>query len=128
MTQNASNKRSLRPCVHLLFWTSRLWCLTCRKTWLLPILAPLLPHALARLSGDWGRVVASSGAQAATAAANGAHTSEAASAAESEVIAERLLRELTAEYSTLLTSLEDEGTRAVTGGYIASHVFIMKAD
>lgn len=75
----------------------------------MPVLGPLLPHALARLSTDWGRVVASSGAQAAAAAANGAHTSEAAGAAESEIIAERLLHELTAEYSSLLTSLEDEG-------------------
>ncbi len=70
-----------------------------------------MPHALARLSGDWGRVLATSGAQAATAATNGAHTSEAAGAAESEVIAERLLRELTAEYTSLLASLQDEGAQ-----------------
>ena len=64
---------------------------------------------LARLSADWTRVVASSGAQAAAAAVNGAHTSEAAVEAESEVIAERLLRELTAEHVGLLSTLQDTG-------------------
>lgn len=87
-----------------------------RQAWLLPILAPLLPHVLARLSADWTRVVATSGTQAAAAAVNGVHTSEAPVAAESEVIAERLLRELTAEHITLLTTLQD------TGGIYSQHV------
>lgn len=69
---------------------------------------------LARLSADWTRVVASSGTQAAAAAINGVHTSEAPVAAESEVIAERLLRELTAEHIALLTTLQDTG-----GGFSA---------
>jgi hypothetical protein len=43
-----------------------------------------------------------------SAAAKGAATSEAAGAAESEVIAERLLRELTAEHLTLLAATQDE--------------------
>ncbi len=42
---------------------------------------------------------------------NGAHTSEAAPEAESEVIAERLLRELTAEHVGLLTTLQDTGVQ-----------------
>lgn len=79
----------------------------CRKAWLLPILAPLLPHVLARLSNDWGRVVASTGAQAAIAAANGALTTEASSAAEDDVIAERQLHELTAEHFSLLNAIQD---------------------
>ena len=54
-------------------------------------------------------MVASSGTQAAAAAVNGVHTSEAPVAAESEVVAERLLRELTAELITLLTTLQDTG-------------------
>lgn len=54
-------------------------------------------------------MLASSGAQAAAAAVNGAHTSEAAVEAESEVIAERLLRELTAEHVGLLATLQDTG-------------------
>ncbi|BDA43725.1 Exportin-5 [Coccomyxa sp. Obi] len=86
---------------------------THRNTWLLPILAPLLPHVLARLSADWTRVVANSGTQAAAAAVNGVHTSEAPVAAESEVIAERLLRELTAEHITLLTTLQDTGSGGI---------------
>ena len=81
--------------------------MACRKAWLLPILAPLLPHVLTRLSNDWGRVVASTGAQAAIAAANGALTTEASSAAEDDVIAERQLHELTAEHFSLLTAVQD---------------------
>ena len=81
--------------------------LACRKAWLLPILAPLLPHVLARLSNDWGRVVASTGAQAAIAAANGALTTEASSAAEDDVIAERQLHELTSEHFSLLVAVQD---------------------
>ncbi len=73
----------------------------------MPILAPLLPHVLTRLSNDWGRVVASTGAQAAAAAASGALTTEASAAAEDDVIAERLLHELTAEYFSLLGVLQD---------------------
>lgn len=92
-----------------------------RNTWLLPVLGPLLPHVLTRLSADWARVVETSGTQAAAAAANGAHTSEAAAAAESEVIAERLLRELTAEHISLLTTLQDSGTRGVLLVAIHAH-------
>lgn len=73
----------------------------------MPILAPLLPHVLIRLSNDWGRVVASTGAQAAAAAASGALTTEASAAAEDDVIAERLLHELTAEYFSLLGVIQD---------------------
>ena len=58
-------------------------------------------------------MLTSSGAQAAAAAVNGAHTSEAAVEAESEVIAERLLRELTAEHVGLLATLQDTGDSAV---------------
>ena len=81
--------------------------LACRKAWLLPVLAPLLPHVLARLSNNWGRVVASTGSQAAIAAANGARTMEASSAAEDDVIVERQLHELTTEHFSLLAAIQD---------------------
>ena len=62
---------------------------------------------LQRLSNDWGAYVASTGAQAAAAAANGALTTEASAVAENEVIAERLLHELTAEHFSLLAAVQD---------------------
>ena len=70
-------------------------------------MAQLLPHVLARLSDNWGSFVASTGTQVAAAAANGAPTTEASAAAESEVIAERQLHELTAEHFSLLAAIQD---------------------
>ena len=53
---------------------------------------------------------AGASAAAAAAASNGTlATSEGAGAAEEEIVAERLLRELTAEHFTLLIALQDEG-------------------
>ncbi len=62
---------------------------------------------LQRLSNNWGTFVASTGAQAAAAAATGVLTTEASAVAEDEVIAERLLHELTAEHFSLLAAIQD---------------------
>ena len=80
-----------------------------RAVWLTPVLGTLLPHMVERLSAAWGTLGAHSGGAAAAAAANGAHTSERAAAAEAEVVAERLLRELTHEHMTLLKALQAPG-------------------
>ena len=67
----------------------------------------LLPHVLGELSGTWGELMASNGRAAAAAAAAGALTREGAPEAEAEVVAERLLRELTSEHLALLRTLQE---------------------
>ena len=86
-----------------------------RAAWLVPVLAQLLPHMLERLGGAWRALGAHSGAAAAAAAAGGAHTSEGAAAAEAEVVAERLLRELTQEHLLLLKALHTPSARPARG-------------
>ena len=62
------------------------------------------------LAGYYCASCSGASAAAAAAASNGQlHTSEGAGAAEEEVVAERLLRELTAEHFALLIALQDEG-------------------
>jgi len=87
-----------------------------RAAWLVPVLAQLLPHMLERLGGAWCALGAHRGAAAAAAAAGGAHTSEGAAAAEAEVVAERLLRELTQEHLLLLKALHTPSARPSPGG------------
>ena len=79
-----------------------------RAAWLVPLLNRLLPHMLERLGAGWRALDAQGGAgleaglHTGLGLANGAH----AAAAEDEVVAERLLRELTQEHMNLLKTLQ----------------------
>ena len=68
---------------------------------MLPVLAPLLPHMLARISAKWSRIVSQSASSAIT---DRSH-SEAGTAANDEVVEERLIRELTREHLQLLLNM-----------------------
>lgn len=72
---------------------------TCRNAWLLPVLAPLLPHMLARLSAKWAARVSQP--------ASG-RPSEDGTAANDDVVEERLVRELTREHLQLLLNMADK--------------------
>lgn len=74
----------------------------CRRAWLLPLLVKLLPHVHQRLTSGWGALLQTSGKQGAALASVRASTREDSSAANEEIVQERLLRELTAEHLVLL--------------------------
>ena len=78
----------------------------------MPLLEGLLPHVHNRLTTGWDCVLQNSGKSGAMAAHLGANTREGSSAANEEIIAERLLRELLAEHLVLLRCTQDtvEGT------------------
>ena len=79
-----------------------------RRTWLLPVLSRLLPHVYQRLTAGWEPLLATSGRTGAQlAAAMGRVTSEDSSAANEEVVQERLLRELTGEHLVFLRCMQD---------------------
>lgn len=73
----------------------------------MPALEGLLPHVHQRLTTGWDRVLKNSGRSGAAAAQLGANTREGSSAANEEIIAERLLRELLAEHLILLRGTQD---------------------
>ena len=84
-----------------------------RAAWLVPVLNRLMPHMLERLGAGWRVLDAAGpgfeqglgferGLGAGAGLANGAH----AAAAEDEVVAERLLRELTQEHMLMLKVLQ----------------------
>ena len=84
-----------------------------RAAWLVPVLNRLVPHMLERLGAGWRALDAAGpgfgqgvgferGPGAGAGLANGAH----AAAAEDEVVAERLLRELTQEHMLMLKVLQ----------------------
>lgn len=79
----------------------------------MPVLADVYPHMHQRLTLGWERTLKLSGRQGAVAASMGANTREDESTANEEIITERLLRELTAEYLALLLSTQEacEGCR-----------------
>lgn len=79
--------------------------LSCRHTWLLPVLAPLLPHMLARLTSKWSGMTSQSAPNSGR--ANEAH-SEDGTAASDEVVEERLIRELTREHLQLLLNVTEK--------------------
>ena len=90
-----------------------------RAAWLAPVLGGLLPHMLERLGAGWRALDAQGpgfeqGLGAGSGLANGAH----AAAAEDEVVAERLLRELTQEHMALLKALQ----QPASGGAQARHI------
>ena len=85
-----------------------------RRTWLLPVLSRLLPHVYQRLTSGWEPLLATSGRSGARlAAATGRVTSEDSSAANEEVVQERLLRELTGEHLIFLRCMQDAGGGAL---------------
>lgn len=68
-----------------------------------PVLAPLLPHMLARLSSRWAAIL-STGRHL-----NGqAHPEDTNPATTDEVVEERLVRELTREHLALLCNMADK--------------------
>lgn len=78
-----------------------------RAAWLVPVLNRLLPHMLERLGAGWRALDAQGlgferGLGVGSGLANGAH----AAAAEDEVVAERLLRELTQEHMIMFKVLQ----------------------
>ena len=85
----------------------------CRQAWLQPVLGPLLPHMLSRLSTKWAAILST-----------GRHLSEGraqpedgAPAATDEIVEERLVRELTREHLALLCNAADKllpGSSAAT--------------
>ncbi len=75
-----------------------------RDAVLLPVLRVLLPHVRGRLDASWGALL-SPGASAAGGGGGGGDTRSAAGAKD-EVVAERLLRELTREHMLLLSQLQ----------------------
>eukprot|EP00884_Botryococcus_braunii_P011952 jgi/Botrbrau1/20758/Bobra.0420s0001.1 len=83
-----------------------------RTPWLLPILAPLLPHLRSRLSTAWGIFLSTRGEAA---AASGGPSMENAQAADVEVIAERQMRELTQETLFLLEVLKGDPAKGTAG-------------
>lgn len=77
----------------------------CRNSWLRPVLAPLLPHMLERISAKWSRIVSQSGSSP---PGDGARHSEDGAAASDEVVEERLIRELTREHLQLLLNMVEK--------------------
>lgn len=74
-----------------------------RRGWLQPVIAPLLPHMLARLSSGWAAIL-STGRHL-----NGQATPEDTNPATTdEVVQERLVRELTREHLGLLCNMADK--------------------
>lgn len=71
----------------------------CRNAWLLPVLAPLLPHMLARISSKWAVMVSQPAL---------GRPSEDGTATNDEVVEERLVRELTREHLQLLLNMADK--------------------
>lgn len=83
-----------------------------RNAWLLPVLAPLLPHMLARISSKWAVMVSQPAL---------GRPSEDGTATNDEVVEERLVRELTREHLQLLLNMADKpplepGQGAATAG------------
>ncbi len=72
---------------------------SCRNAWLLPVLAPLLPHMLARISSKWAVMVSQPAL---------GRPSEDGTATNDEVVEERLVRELTREHLQLLLNMADK--------------------
>lgn len=85
---------------HLMLSFTRVCPTHQRTTWLLPVLSPLLPHMLLRLSSKWSGMVGQP-------TANG-RASEDGTAANAEVVEERLVRELTREHMQLLLNMVDK--------------------
>ena len=74
------------------------------------MLSRLLPHVYQRLTSGWEPLLATSGRSGARlAAATGRVTSEDSSAANKEVVQERLLRELTGEHLLFLRCMQNAG-------------------
>ena len=78
------------------------WPVHCRASWLLPVLAPLLPHMVSRLSSKWSRMISQSGSDNGQVSA--AHSEDSAAATD-EVVEDRLVRELTREHLQLLLNM-----------------------
>lgn len=78
----------------------------------MPALDGLFPHLHHWLTSGWERALKLSGKQGAAAASMGANTREDGSTANEEIITERLLRELTAEYLILLRSTQESAEGA----------------
>lgn len=76
----------------------------CRRTWLMPVLDRLFPNLHGRLTTGWERALKDSGKLGAIVAS----TREDDSAANEEIINDRLLRELTTEYLVLLRSTQEK--------------------
>ncbi len=93
--------------------------LHCRNAWLLPVVAPLLPHMLARLSSKWAIMVSQPAL---------GRPSEDGTATNDEVVEERLVRELTREHLQLLLNMADKPPlEPGQGTYLASCLPVLSA-
>ncbi|KAL4423234.1 hypothetical protein ABPG77_000026 [Micractinium sp. CCAP 211/92] len=81
------------------------------RPWLVPALAALAPHMHTRLTSAWGSLQAP---------AAGPSSTEDSASANDEIIRERLLRELTQEYATLLKELATRTLEAPGGAAAAA--------
>ena len=94
-----------------------------RRGWLQPVIAPLLPHMLARLSSGWAAIL-STGRHL-----NGQATPEDTNPATTdEVVQERLVRELTREHLGLLCNMADKllpGSSIGTGAGQTPAIFFL---
>ena len=90
--------------------------LHCRDGWLLPVLQPLVPHMLQRLTVAWSTVLSNQALRPAHQEGDPtvSATAEDSEAANDDVVMERLLRELTREHLTLLVQLQEQ--RPASGG------------
>ena len=90
--------------------------LPCRDGWLLPVLQPLVPHMLQRLTAAWSTVLSNQALRPAHQEGDphASATAEDSDAANDDVVMERLLRELTREHLTLLVQLQEQ--RPASGG------------
>jgi len=93
--------------------------LHCRNAWLLPLLASLLPHMLARLSSKWAVMVSQPAL---------GRPSEDGTATNDEVVEERLVRELTREHLQLLLNMADKHPHVPgQGTYLGSCLSVLSA-
>lgn len=93
--------------------------LHCRNAWLLQVLAPLLPHMLARLSSKWATMVSQPAL---------GRPSEDGTATNDEVVEERLVRELTREHLQLLLNMADKHPQVPgQGTYLKSCLSVLSA-
>lgn len=75
------------------------------------MLSELLPHIQRRLTSGWDALLRSSGKLDVSSASAGKNTLEDSDEANEEIVQERLLRELTAEYLILLRMTQDSPVR-----------------